>query len=96
MTTPNQTIISQNEAFKSILTKLKEIVNIGMKWDNIVSLSGAAGTGKTYLTTKLVKQLQEEFNITITAPTHKALQVLRQNLINDNIKNIETKTLQSF
>ncbi|MDQ1341003.1 MAG: hypothetical protein QG567_2161, partial [Campylobacterota bacterium] len=67
-----------------------------MVWDNEVSLSGAAGTGKTYLTTKLVKKLKEKYHVTITAPTHKALQVLRQNLINDEIENVDTKTLQSF
>ena len=69
-----------------------------MVWDNEISLSGAAGTGKTYLTTKLVQKLQKEYHITITAPTHKALQVLRQNLLGENADttNVETKTLQSF
>jgi len=96
MTNKNLNITSQNEAFKSILAKLSDIVKSDMKWDNIISLSGAAGTGKSYLTTKLVKELTEFFHITITAPTHKALQVLKQNLIYDEIHNVETKTLQAF
>ncbi len=96
MTTPNLHISSQHEAFQNIVKKLEDIIATGMVWDNIVSLSGAAGTGKTYLTTKLVERLENKFHITITAPTHKALQVLRKNLIKENIDNVETKTLQSF
>ena len=96
MNTTNLNITSQNEAFKNIAIKLEDIIKTDMMWDNIVSLSGAAGTGKTYLTTKLVEQLNEKYHITITAPTHKALQVLRKNLLNENIDNVETKTLQSF
>ena len=96
MTSTNLNITSQNQAFKEILAKLKEIVNTNMVWDNIISLSGAAGTGKTYLTAKLIKQLNDDYNITITAPTHKALQVLRKNILANDIENVETKTLQSF
>lgn len=89
-------IITQNKAYEAIVAQLENIIKANMVWDNEVSLSGAAGTGKTYLTTKLVKQLKETYHITITAPTHKALQVLRQNLITDEIQNVETKTIQSF
>ena len=96
MTTTNLNITSQNEAFKNILNKLEDIVKTDMSWDNMVSLSGAAGTGKTYLTTKLIEKLNHKYHITITAPTHKALQVLRKNLLADNIENVDTKTLQSF
>jgi len=96
MTTTNLNITSQNEAFKNILNKLEDIIKTDMSWDNMVSLSGAAGTGKTYLTTKLIEKLTNNYHITITAPTHKALQVLRKNLLADNIENIDTKTLQSF
>lgn len=91
-----QNIASQNQALQGISQKLEDIIKTDMVWDNIVSLSGAAGTGKTYLTTKLVKQLEQNYHITITAPTHKALQVLRKNLSNDDIENVNTKTLQSF
>ena len=48
MTTQDLSITSQNEAFINILNKLKDIVKTDMLWDNMVSLSGAAGTGKTY------------------------------------------------
>lgn len=88
--------MSQNQAFQAISEKIEHIIQTGMVWDNEISLSGPAGTGKTYLTTKLVSLLQEKYHITITAPTHKALQVLRQNLLAEKIDNVETKTLQSF
>lgn len=94
METKNTT--SQNQAFEDITKKLNDIIKTNMVWDNEISLSGAAGTGKTYLTTKLVKKLNSNFHITITAPTHKALQVLRQNLLAEEIQDVDTKTIQSF
>lgn len=89
-------ITTQDKAFEEISKKLETMIQTNMVWDNEISLSGAAGTGKTYLTTKLVKALQSKYHITITAPTHKALQVLRQNLIIEEIANVDTKTIQSF
>lgn len=96
MESTNIILASQNQAFEQIATKLENIVKTDMVWDNEITLSGAAGTGKTYLTTKLVQKLQNEFHITITAPTHKALQVLRTNLFDADIDNVDTKTIQSF
>jgi len=96
MTSTNLNITSQNQAFENILEKLQDIIKTNMVWDNMISLSGAAGTGKTYLTSKLIEKLNDKYNITITAPTHKALQVLRKNLFEEDIDNIVTKTLQSF
>ena len=96
MNSTNLNIVSQNQAFENIKNKLEDIVKTDMLWDNIISLSGAAGTGKTYLTSKLIEQLKNDYHITITAPTHKALQVLRKNLISTDGKKVETKTLQSF
>lgn len=92
----NLNITSQNEAFENISKKLTDIVETNMVWDNMVSLSGAAGTGKTYLTTKLIARLKKDYHITITAPTHKALKVLRTNMMLENIESVDTKTLQSF
>ncbi len=96
METANNIILSQNKAYEEIVAKLENIIKTNMVWDNEISLSGAAGTGKTYITTKLVKALLTNYHITITAPTHKALQVLRQNLIAQEITTVDTKTIQSF
>lgn len=44
----------------------------------VITLSGYAGTGKTYLTQTIVETLQDAgWNILITAPTHQALGVVR-------------------
>jgi ATP-dependent exoDNAse (exonuclease V) alpha subunit len=91
-----QLTLSQTIIFNNIISQLDKIIKTGMVWDNIVSLRGAAGTGKTFLTTKIVRKLQSKYQITITAPTHKALKVLRNNLEDEGISNITTKTIQSF
>lgn len=65
---------SQQEKAEQIITYLKE----GHKR---VVLRGSAGTGKTYLTNELIKMLKKELfkygNICVSAPTHKALSVLK-------------------
>ncbi len=86
----------QLELFKSITSQLEEIVETGMVWDNMVALSGAAGTGKTYLTTAIVEYLHSKYHITITAPTHKALKVIAFHMYSNGITNISTKTIHSF
>ena len=86
----------QSEIFEKITAQLEDIVETGMVWDNVVALSGAAGTGKTYLTTAIVEHLHQNYHITITAPTHKALRVIAFNMYNNGITNISTKTIHSF
>ena len=86
----------QSEIFNKITAQLEDIVETGMVWDNMVALSGAAGTGKTYLTTAMVEHLHQKYHITITAPTHKALRVIAYTMFNNGITNISTKTIHSF
>ena len=86
----------QLEIFNKITVQLEDIVKTGMVWDNMLALSGAAGTGKTYLTTAIVEALRNDYHITITAPTHKALKVIAFNMFNNGITNINTKTIHSF
>lgn len=46
-------------------------------YKNFYLIEGYAGTGKTYLTTKLVHELvKNKIRVAITAPTHKAVKVL--------------------
>ena len=90
----NQT--SQNLIFEEIFRDITNILQVDMVWNNIVALSGAAGTGKTYLTTQLVKELSKKYKITVTAPTHKALKVLRKNLSYNHTLNVSTKTIHAF
>ena len=62
-----------------------------------LSLTGAAGTGKTYLTTEIVKTLESMNNVevAIAAPTHKAASVLSNLFIEKNLKS-SVRTIHSF
>ena len=50
-------------------------------------MKGFAGSGKTYLSMKLLKKVDElGLSWTVVAPTHKAVGVLRENLKNESIQ----------
>lgn len=57
------------------------------------ALTGAAGTGKTYLVKALIKNCNYSYSqIGLAAPTHKACRVLQESI---NINQIKVNTLQS-
>ena len=57
------------------------------------ALTGAAGTGKTYLVKALIKNCGYSYStIGLAAPTHKACRVLNESI---GISNIKINTLQS-
>ncbi len=61
--------------------KMKELCSLIVSGEKRLVLKGSAGVGKTYLTNELIKRLKTELYsygaIYVTAPTHKALSVLR-------------------
>ena len=59
-------------------------------------LSGAAGTGKTYLLSHLIEYLSLSYSVTVTAPTHKALSVIEQSFLDIKKSSIKFKTIHSF
>jgi exodeoxyribonuclease-5 len=62
--------------------------------EQYTGLRGYAGTGKTYLVSRLVEQLvDEDCTVTVCAPTHKAVQVLSDEL---GEAPVEMQTLHSF
>lgn len=64
----------------------------------MITLSGKAGVGKTYVLVSIIKQLvndKELSPLVIVAPTHKATQVIREKLIENKIS-VECSTLASF
>lgn len=69
-TNPHNFTSEQYQAFQRILDFCNE------PFGGIHLITGVAGTGKTYLTTKIVTELKSE-NILVTAPTHKAVKVLQ-------------------
>jgi len=90
----------QKNLFDAITTKIENIIKTDMMWDNITSLIGPAGTGKTYLTTQIVKYFLENKDILdggvcVTAPTHKAVSVL-SNILRDNKIKASSRTIHSF
>jgi ATP-dependent exoDNAse (exonuclease V) alpha subunit len=62
-----------------------------------LSLTGAAGTGKTFLTTQIVKALEliDDIDVIVTAPTHKAASVLTNLFKKNNLKST-ARTIHSF
>jgi exodeoxyribonuclease-5 len=54
-------------------------------------LQGYAGCGKTYLAARIIRKLQEDgYRVAVTAPTHKAVQVLTRELAGSEIPEIMT------
>ena len=77
----------QQEAYDQIYERLVE----GKRF---TGLRGYAGTGKTHLVSRLVEQLDgEDCTVTVCAPTHKAVQVLRDELDGGDVR---MSTLHSF
>jgi len=84
-----ENIISIIES-RSVLLRSKNIE------DYQISLTGAAGTGKTFLTTIIAQYLYNRgFKFAITAPTHKAVGVMAGILKENNIQ-VTPRTIHSF
>jgi len=77
----------QQEAYDQVYDRLA-------RGERYTGLRGYAGTGKTYLVSRLVEQLvEEDCTVTVCAPTHKAVQVLSEEL---GEAPVEMQTLHSF
>ncbi len=61
------------------------------------TLSGYAGTGKTFTLSKLIKQLATDgYRVAVTAPTHQAVRVIQGMLSNASIYDVDCLTLHSL
>jgi len=83
---------TQATIFNKVIDTIKQNLSAPLEVDNIesrlISLSGAAGVGKSYMVAQITKQILIELNlpsytnsddyICITAPTHKAVQVISE------------------
>lgn len=99
----NQLTAHQNEVFQNVTELIDQRVKSILKFNDIneymMSLTGAAGTGKTFLTAQIAKYLRDkkdtDFSFTITAPTHKAVGVISEMLRKNKIQ-ASCKTIHSF
>ena len=97
----------QQEIFNDIVNDLtKNMQHFSMNDDaqrHLRSLTGSAGTGKSFLTVQIVSHMVDFIrnlpyshkNIAITAPTHKAVGILREELKQNGIQ-VHCSTLHSF
>jgi len=92
----------QKEVFDKIVVDIGSVLkgynpnDEKLKSINFLSLSGSAGVGKTFVTSKLVEEfLKKEYKVLLTTPTHKSLSVAKY-MINSNNIHINAKTLQSY
>ncbi len=100
--------VHQKEIFDAITTDIKQNIFSRIKGDNIgdymLSLTGPVGTGKSFLTAKIVDEINRFIkersysnndNIRITAPTHKAVRIIKDMLSKQGV-NAECMTIHSF
>lgn len=86
----------QQEVYDKIVPEIQMITQQGGQWDNVVSLIGAAGVGKTYMTVKIIKALiKSNLKVSMTTPTHKALKVAKDMMEREGI-DVECSTIHSF
>lgn len=86
----------QQEIFNNIIQDIETIISQGGQWDNVVSLIGAAGVGKTFSTVQIIKKMIENNRkVMFTTPTHKALKVAKDMMKKEDIQ-IDCSTIHSF
>ena len=91
----------QQEIFDKITKEINNILKNYNEFEldknnNFISLSGSAGVGKTFLTSKLIEYfIKQKYKILLTTPTHKSLSVAKYMLNNNNIQ-VDSRTLQSY
>jgi ATP-dependent exoDNAse (exonuclease V) alpha subunit len=88
----------QQEIYEGVISDIEEALSGDIFCEHsFLSISGAAGTGKTFLSHSIVDTLVNKLKlkVAVLAPTHKALKVIRSNINVDN-KDITYATVHSF
>lgn len=95
----------QLEVFEEITNKIKDnlsrrVSSISLS-DRFLSLTGAAGTGKSYLTAAIIDEIDNsmpvgQYDIYVSAPTHKALKVMKNMLFYSYDIGVNYSTIHSF
>jgi ATP-dependent exoDNAse (exonuclease V) alpha subunit len=103
----NDLTADQKRIFDNVISEVIAIEERSLLKDvdyqeNFLSLTGAAGTGKSYLTTKIIRYFAKNsdllnYGVCVTAPTHKAVSILRDMFFNEDRGNrIRVTTIHSF
>jgi len=88
----------QQIIFEKIIEDIEEILNpYSMGATTYLSLTGSAGTGKTYLSSAIINHLVSVKNLTVgvLAPTHQAVGVIRDG-VNLKHKNLDFGTIHKY
>ena len=91
----------QQEVYEAIIGDIKHnlssIIRSSDIEDHFLSLTGPAGVGKSHLTVQILKGLTGLGNIYVTAPTNKAVKVLKD-MVDDSsvVINADVRTIHSF
>jgi len=85
----------QQGIFDRLTTDIQKGID-GNKDFSMLSLSGSAGTGKTFMLAEIIKKFHGDYNMCLTAPTHKAVKVIRDTLHDNDAPHIDTRTIHSF
>ncbi|MDX9743405.1 MAG: AAA family ATPase, partial [Arcobacteraceae bacterium] len=101
--TPHQQEVF-NGLTESLGIQLKQHILNGNSDDRLFSLSGSAGTGKSYLTVQIIANIYQmlknlpypNHGIWVTAPTHKAVGILRDEMAQHNIDRVQSSTIHAF
>ena len=85
----------QSEVVDGLLTKIAEIMANSMIMTNtpagrMALFEGAAGTGKTFTMSYVLKTLSKKYKLAMCSPTHEALSVIRQTLTTAGINFAES------
>jgi len=79
------------------LEKANEVLELMRQQHKIIVIEGSAGTGKTYMVNELITMIKDEFYkyglVYVTAPTHKAVDVITSKI--EAKSYIEFKTIHS-
>ena len=84
----------QQEIFNGVVADIQKGLN-GNENYSIITLSGFAGTGKTFLLSELIKNFNS-YRLTVTAPTHKAVGVITDTLSDNGCPKIDSRTIHSY
>ena len=90
----------QQEVYEAIISDIKQnlssIIRSSDIEDHFLSLTGPAGVGKSHITVQILKGLMGLGNICVTAPTNKAVKVLKDMIDSSAVFNADVRTIHSF